>query len=318
MTFQLVRVMKGVQVLDLEKITFPKLASVKIDGWRCHVSDMARTSRNKPFPNRHVHKKLKGLLPKGCFLDGEIVVGKKRGEGVLTRTGSGVSSESGKPDWRLWVFDAPREAVRFDQRLALARTVIDDLKHPRIRFLKHVWIENLEELVKFIDWALEHGYEGVMLRDPAGPYKQGKSTMREQYLLKIKPFVDKEGRVVGYYEEMENTNEAKRDATGKLKRSSAKVGKKPKGRLGGLLLRDLETDEPVRVGGGFTGEQRDYLWSIREQLGYGDYEYCTYSKQATGEKDKPRHPNFKAFRRKIDMDKATLPATKIRGRSTAS
>jgi DNA ligase-1 len=236
----------------------------------------------------------------------------------LAGTSSGVTTQEGKPDWRLWVFDAPRKAVKFEQRLQLAKTLIEDLAHPRIRFLKHVWIENLEELEKFIEWARAHGYEGVMLRDPDGPYKEGKSTLREQWLLKIKPFVDKEGRVVGYYEEMENTNEGKRDATGKLKRSSAKAGKKPKGRLGGLLLRDLETDEPVRVGGGFTGKQRVDLWAIREQLGYGDYEFCTYSKQATGQKDKPRHPNFKAFRPKADIDKATLPATKVRKRKTAS
>jgi hypothetical protein len=41
-------------------------------------------------------------------------------------------------------------------------------------------------------------------------------------MLKYKPFIDAEGRIKGWFEEMENTNEAKREATGKLKRSSAK------------------------------------------------------------------------------------------------
>jgi hypothetical protein len=75
-------------------------------------------------------------------------------------------------------------------------------------------------------------------------------------MLKYKPFIDAEGRVKGWYEEQENTNEAKREATGKLKRSSAKEGKKPKGTLGGLILEDCTTKVEVRVGGGFTADQR--------------------------------------------------------------
>jgi DNA ligase-1 len=294
--------MKGVQVTDLSKITFPKLGSVKVDGFRCQVSDQARTSRGKLFANNHVRRKLKGLLPKGVILDGEIVVGKKRGEGVLTRTSSGVTTQEGKPDWRLWVFDAPRKAVKFEQRLQLAKTLIEDLAHPRIRFLKHVWIENLEELEKFIEWARAHGYEGVMLRDPDGPYKEGKSTLREQWLLKIKPFVDKEGRVVGYYEEMENTNEGKRDATGKLKRSSAKAGKKPKGRLGGLLLRDLETDEPVRVGGGFTGKQRVDLWAIRKRISPATPTSKPFGPRPTSTRQRCRLPKSANAKRRVELD----------------
>lgn len=301
------RVMKGAAVVDLSTITFPKLASPKIDGFRCTVSDEARTSRFKRFPNKHVHKKLRGLLPPGILLDGEIVVGKRRGKGVLGRTSSGVTSEDGKPDWRFWVFDAPRLAVRFEDRLRLAKLQVKQLAHPQVKFVKHEWIETLEELQAYIEACLEAGFEGVMLRDPEGPYKEGKSTLRQQWLLKIKPFEDREGRVIGYFEEMENTNEAVKDATGKSKRSSAKAGKVPKGCLGGLILEDVETKVEVRVGGGFTRKQRVDLWAIREQLGKGQYEYVTYKKQLVGEKDKPRHPVFKAFRHLIDIDKDTVP-----------
>jgi DNA ligase-1 len=111
-------------------------------------------------------------------------------------------------------------------------------------------------------------------------------------MLKYKPFIDAEGRITGWFEEMENTNEAKREATGKLKRSSAKDGKKPKGRLGGFILRDCKSGVEVRVGGGFTQEQRIELWKIKEQL---RGKLVRYKKQKVGEKDKPRHPNFVEF-----------------------
>lgn len=292
------RPMKGAQVLDLSIVTFPKVGFPKIDGFRCIVSDIARTSRMAAFPNRELHATFEGLLPKKITLDGEIVVGKKH-KTSASKTSSGVTSREGSPDFTLWVFDAPRKGATYENRLKLAKLHVKELNHPRVKFLKSVWIENLEQLEEYIEWALKKGFEGVILRDPAAEYKEGKSTLKQQGMLKIKPFVDFEARITGYYEEQENTNEAKKDATGKSKRSSAKSGKKPKGTLGGFIGLTLIDDVEVRVGGGFTKKQREEFWRIRKKM-VGQIMTC--SKQMVGEKDKPRHPNFKAIRPVIDMD----------------
>jgi hypothetical protein len=114
-------------------------------------------------------------------------------------------------------------------------------------------------------------------------------------MLKVKPFEDAEGRITGWFEEMENTNEAKREVTGKLKRSSAKSGKVAKGTLGGFILRDLRTDVEVRVGGGFTRAQRIHLWKMIRAGHDFRGTLVRYKKQKVGEKDKPRHPNFVEF-----------------------
>lgn len=119
-------------------------------------------------------------------------------------------------------------------------------------------------------------------------------------MLKVKPFEDFEARVIGYYEEMENTNEAKRETTGKLKRSSAKAGKKPKGTLGGFIGKTIKGGVEVRVGGGFTAAQRKSYWLRRDELvETGAIMKC--KKQKMGEKDKPRHPNFLCFRPEWDI-----------------
>lgn len=286
------RPMKGEAIEDLSKVRFPVLGSPKIDGFRCIVGAEAYTSRLGKFPNRRVSRDLRGRLTDDAPLDGEIVVGKRRGPGVLSRTSSGVTSQDGNPDWRLWVFDAPRVGVSKTNRLKLAAKAVKALDDKRIRFVKHELLHSLDELQAYIDACLEAGFEGVMISDPDGAYKEGKSTVRQGLLLKIKPFEDAEGRVTGYFEEMENTNEAKREATGKLKRSSAKSGKKAKGSLGGLILCDVKTGVSVRVGGGFTKEQRERLWPIRETL-IG--KLVKYKKQKVGQKDKPRHPGFLEF-----------------------
>lgn len=299
---KITRVMKGELIEDYTKIKFPVLASPKIDGFRCVVGSQAYTSRMGRFPNKKVHKALKDLLTDETPIDGEIVVGKRRGPGVLQRTSSGVTSESGDPDWRLWVFDAPREGVSKLNRLKLAAKSVKALGDKRIRFLKHEVIHNIEELKEYIEACLKSGFEGVMISDPEGPYKQGKSTLRQGWLLKIKPFETSEAKITGYFEEMENTNEQTRDATGKAKRSSKKEGKKPKGTLGGFIGTDIHTGQPVRCGGGFSAAQRKAFWRVKDRL-VRDGEIFTYSKQSTGEKDAPRHPNFCHLRPGWDIDK---------------
>ena len=293
---------KGTQLEDLSRVVFPVYGSRKIDGFRCVLDRYPLTSRLTRFPNEHFHKELSGILPHGCVLDAEAVVGKRRGPGVLPRTSSGLTSKHGEPDFKLWVFDRPCLPDRpgWHSRYLAAADLIASVDHPRIKLLKHRLIGNLSELEEYIEESLELEYEGVMIRSPDGPYKEGKSTIREGYLLKIKPFEDFEARIIGYFEEEKNTNEAKREKTGKLKRSSSKEGKVGKGTLGGFIGKELKTGVEVRVGGGFTAEQRRSFWARRDELvASGAIMKC--KKQMMGEKDKPRHPNFLALRPDWDL-----------------
>lgn len=287
------RLMKGAAIDDLSQVQFPVYAGPKVDGFRCWLGDRPLTSRMGPYRNPFVNSELSGLLSGDQPLDGELVVGDKRGTNVLSRTSSGLTNGKGKPDITLWVFDAPDLVTPYEDRYPRARQMVGELGHPRVKMLKHHLFLDLASLEAYASRCLARRYEGIMLRSPTGLFKEGKSTIRQQWLLKFKPFEDAEGRVVGYFEEMENTNEAKREeATGKLKRSSAKAGKKGKGTLGGLILEDCVTKKEVRVGGGFTKLQRERLWEIRETL-HG--KLVRYKKQKVGEKDKPRHPNFVEF-----------------------
>ena len=83
----------------------------------------------------------------------------------------------------------------------------------------------MDELIAFEELKLCEGYEGIMLRDPFGRYKHGRSTLKEGGLAAIKRFVDAEARIVGTYEQMENTNEKQINELGRSSRSHAKAGK---------------------------------------------------------------------------------------------
>lgn len=286
--------MKGAAVEDLTVIRFPCYAFPKIDGFRCILDGHPKTSRLSPFPNQYFHHRLSGVIAPGRILDGEVVVGKRRGKGVLQRTSSGLTSQSGKPDFKLWVFDAPHVPAEFELRYEEAEKLVRRAKDSRIRLLECEIIHNYDQLVRYLDKCLKDGFEGIVTRSVDGLWKNGKSTLREQGLLKVKPFDSAEGRVKGWYEEEKNTNEAKREVTGKLKRSSAKAGKVKKGTLGGLILEDVKTKVEVRVGGGFTKKDRENLFALAV-AGKLEGLLVRYKKQKVGEKDKPRHPNFVEF-----------------------
>lgn len=161
--------------------------------------------------------------------------------------------------------------------------------------LSHAQLVDGEHLESYEECCTKHGYEGVMLRAPEGPYKQGRSTAKEGYLLKLKRFEDAEATIVGFEERMHNANEATKDERGYTKRSSHQENKVGTGTLGALIVRGVTAFEGIEfnIGTGFDDEQRQDFWANREaMLG----ETVKFKFFEVGVKDAPRHPVFLGFR----------------------
>lgn len=278
-----------------ELIHLPALLSPKLDGIRCLIIDGVAVGRSlKPLPNKYVQK-IFGR-PELNGLDGELIVGQPTAKEVFQTTSSGVMSIEGEPEVMFHVFDDFLETGGFQRRLHTA--------HRRIKKAKCCYPVDHHEILKADDlnqWEqdyLELGYEGVMLRHPNGPYKHGRSTAKEGWLLKVKRFEDSEARIIGFSELMHNANEAKRNELGHLERSSHKANKVGKQMLGALTVQDLKTKVEFDIGTGFTEDQRRLLWATGDNL-LG--KVVKYKSQPTGVKEKPRFPVFLGFRDKVDM-----------------
>lgn len=247
---------------------------------------VALTRKLKPVPNRFIQETLK-TVPDG--FDGELIVGRAtndardEGTSVMKRTSSGVMSRDGEPDFTYVVFDRfnedwPTEA--FHQRWSTVGAML--LRKPWGKYVQHCPhrpVNDLAELMAAEDAVVKQGYEGLMLRDPNGHYKQGRSTAIEGGLNKMKRFFDAEGVVVDYIEQMTNTNEKERDALGHAKRSKKKAGLVGADTLGTLVcstrlrgdgtlgIEGCETDRTIRfeLGGGFTAADRAALWARRHK-----------------------------------------------------
>lgn len=294
--------MLSASVEDAKALRLPLFGSPKLDGIRAMVRDGVLVSRNmKPIPNIWTQSLLGKKLLEG--LDGELIVGPVGAPDVFRATTSGVMSVEGKPEVTFYVFDCMRHPEQpFHQRLTEARRVAT--ASGAIHVVDQTPIVDLEGLDEFEGHCLELGYEGVMLRHPESPYKYGRGTLKAHDLMKLKRFADAEAKVVGVYEQQHNTNEAKRDALGRIERSSHKAGKVGKGVLGGLTVVGVNgpyKGKGFNIGTGFDDAQRAALW---REAGSGtglNGRIVKYKYFPSGSKDAPRFPVFLGWRAKGDM-----------------
>jgi DNA ligase-1 len=248
----------------------------------------------KLIPNNHVQE----LFGKSSFngLDGELIMGDPNDPLAFRNTTSAVMTIGGRPDVTFHAFDMVHYTEPFFTRFTSMRGYIRG--HPLIQVVEHVHVYCANDIMRLEEQYLTKGYEGVMLRSSAGVYKQGRSTLREGGLLKLKRFHDSEAVVLGAIELMHNDNEAKPDERGYMKRSSHQENKRPAGKLGALTVRDLTTGAQFEIGTGFTDADRQRLWNARDTLNGMLVKYRFFP---TGSKDKPRFPSFQGFRLPADM-----------------
>ena len=292
---------------DLDKLKFPLYASIKCDGIRCVMVDGEPLSNTlKRIPNSHIFYSLKDALKDFNCFDGELLLCNEDnpdqpGLHNFNDVQSAVMNFSGEPNFIFWVFDTWSETVDFDIRnrdLTRRFNAQPDNCKSFIKRLPQVLCNTLEEMLTFEEWALATGYEGIMLRSLSGTYKFGRSTFKEHYLLRRKPFVTEECFIVDFVEGTTNENEAYKNELGHTKRSSAQDGLIPANTLGSFIVQNKKWGIFNLSCGKLTHVERKEIWNNRSQY-VG--KIATFKYQAIGTKDKPRILTFQHFRDKADM-----------------
>tara|TARA_R110000796_G_scaffold62616_1_gene144368 strand:- start:364 stop:1221 length:858 start_codon:yes stop_codon:yes gene_type:complete len=274
---------------DINNIKYPKYASTKLDGIRCLIVNGVALSRSlKPIPNLFVQSELAKLNLEGC--DGELMV-----EGDFNNVQSAIMSIKGEPNFTYSVFDYIVD-LPFEKRLtiALSKTYRCSRIDNRVNFLHQTVVYCAEEVDKLYSKALSEGNEGLILKDIEGLYKYGRSTLKQETMLKLKPKTDDEGVVIAVQELMHNNNEAYRDLLGGQVRSNHQENQVPGGVLGSLFVEF--NGVKFSVGSGFDAAQRKSFWS-QSLIG----KTVTFTHLGLSKYGVPRCPIFKGFRDKRDL-----------------
>lgn len=286
----MIRPMLGVTV-DLEKIKYPVYMSPKLDGIRVTIQGNTLVSRNgKPIPNKYTQS----LFSNYENFDGELIVGEETAPNVFQVTTSGVMTVLGEPYVRMFVFDH----INYSGGIMERYKGIEHTTNPNIRIVPQTLINNEKELLNLEQSFLTSGYEGAIIRYPDAEYKNGRSTIKEGALLKLKRFSDSEAYIIGFEPLLRNNNKATIDALGYTERSTSKVNMVEDDLLGNLIVKDVKTDIEFKIGSGFTENQRKEIWYSKDHYKFKLVKYKYFS---VGIKDKPRFPIFLGFRNEDDL-----------------
>lgn len=279
-------------VESLETLPYPLFASPKLDGIRALVIGGVVLSRKfKPIPNKHIQAVFAEYIDTLANLDGELMIP----GGTFNDTQSAVMSEDGEPEFTYHVFDHVGVEAPFQARYEVLRRLdLPDF----CRLVEQVRMEGPEDVAAYEEQCLAEGHEGLILRGRfnSSPYKSGRSTLKEAWLLKLKRWTTAEGKVIDFVEQLQNLNEVTVNELGLTKRSSRKDGKVPAGTLGSYLV---ESEWGVlNVGAGGTDELNHVIWQNRSKyLG----KTIQFKFQESGMKEKPRFPIWTGFRHEDDL-----------------
>jgi DNA ligase-1 len=278
---------------QLNQLTYPVIGSPKIDGFRCLIDEIPKTSSMKPQPNQFILSELS--KPQFNGLDGELVVGSPNNPNTFNRSTGPLRRKYGKPDFTFWVFDN-----FLDLRKSYIKRWIwsfyDDnslFLKSRIKILTQIFLFSSSAIINFTDQCVASGYEGAMIRSPKGLYKQGRATFKEMNIFKRKPLTDTEAVILGFIEQQTNENEAFLDEMGLTKRKTHASGKVGAETLGSFILYSPYWKKPFKCGGGkLTHKKRQEIWNNQA---YYLGKTVIFKYQQYGSISAPRQPIFKRF-----------------------
>jgi hypothetical protein len=282
----------------MNKLKYPVLASLKKDGIRAiNLGDLASRTLKK-IPNESLRE---WAFHNVCYgFDMELWNPELRYDEIESIVMSNQHSKSDMIQFHIldwWGSKVGHDHYihRIDSICKWYQSFCESEKgYRRIKFEYPTQCNNSSQLFKFFTEVEQLQGEGICFRSFHSPYKEGRSTLQEQYLVKLSRYERSEVTIIGFEEQTCNINPKQKNFVGKEKPSSAGAGL-GKGILGAFKVRDNNGLEFTVGGGpGLTNELRADIWANQE--GYLGKQMTIKSK-VHGEKVKPRSPQWIGFRK---------------------
>jgi ATP-dependent DNA ligase len=229
------------------KIKFPCVVQTKMDGMRFnahvqsgHVAFKSRAGKELDLSGLPIEADFQ-KLPDGVY-DGELLVAncdRKTGNGILTKFQKGTGTPAAGRDIHARVWDVIPSAdfakgvysVGYIQRFRILSGTLK-AEHPTRIILVQAWLDvsSIEEVQEIYKEQLSCGEEGVILKDPQGPWED----KRVKHQVKMKAELEADLRVTGFL-----------PGSGKYE-----------GKIGSLLVESADGKVKSAVGTGLDDEER--------------------------------------------------------------
>lgn len=282
---------------ELGKISYPKIGLPKLNGVRaCNQKGDLLARSLKPIPNIHTRSLFSKLEADG--LEGELVVGNLADEEVFSNSTSGVMTRAGSPSVVWHLFDIYHPTLPFYKRLEDLYTLHEGIAIPYTQAVESKVLKNDDDTQEYASWALRNGYEGLVLRDPLAPYKNGRSTQREQGFMRFCPWLRSEAIILEIIEGTINQNESVKNELGYLKKSTHKENLVGSGQAGSVRVRDIKTGIEFTMSVP-TDKLQKYMWANKQEFLNKLVKYKFKPAVIIG--GKPRFPQWEGLRDPLDM-----------------
>lgn len=284
----------------LDAIQYPKLASYKLDGIRCVFHpDLGMVSRSlKPIQNTQIRRKFHNLVvyaqKHDLIFDGELYSHKMTFQQMISAVMT-KNTHLNVKNIKFHCFECCDNKLSKDsfiKRHSIINKILGNEKD-LVTVVKQMEVNSKEEVTKLFKTALDNGYEGLILRDSKSPYKFGRSTLREEYMLKVKPFKTFDSYIIDV-EQATKVDPLAEKTTNELGRSVTSKKKDDR-----ILIKKASAfwveygSHKLKVSLAMTDEEKMEVWMNRKSyIG----KMIEYKGMTIGAKDVPRHPVFIRFR----------------------
>jgi DNA ligase-1 len=272
--------------IDLDKITYPLLASFKLDGIRCIIKGGIIYSRAlKELGNGNLSIRFEALrkysMVHNVILDGELYC-----TSLSFNDLSGVirSDNHELPDdLEFWCFDIiDGEDKDFEQRVTQYTNIRAPFFHPVVQKV----VNSPAAVAVAFDFALKNGFEGLILRCPKSKYKFGRCTAKSNTAFKVKPYITFDNKIIGVTQatEAREGSEKKINELGYSTTSQKKDDRVLIERAATFVV--LHEGKELGVSLAMTNEEKEEIWKNRDSYIGKTIEYKGL---VVGSKDVPRH-----------------------------
>ena len=290
------------KIIDIQKLTYPLLASFKLDGIRCIIKDGEMFSRSlKSIPNVKLHEKFRRLKeftrtePRlKPLLDGELLA-RSITFNELSGTVRALDREVPE-DMYFYLFDSvinDKYDTKFLERtkqFTRLKSMYPDL----IKIVEQKLVHTAEEAEAYFQEALLFGCDGLILHSLDGKYKCGRGTINEGIIYKMKPYLTFDAQIIDVIQSTKvnpnaekKINELGRSVTSKKKEDRILINRA----CDFVVMHEGKSELKVSIA--MTNEEKEFVWNNREVF-IG--RYIEYKGLMVGAKDLPRHPVYLRMR----------------------